>query len=128
MYDYVILGGGVAVSILAYRLSENPHIKVAVLEYGKAGNNTKTIVKMPLGMVAFMMPNLAFLGGPKMTYMYQGEPNQGLGGNALILPRGKAVGGSSMINGMLVVRGQWEDYDHWEELGATGWSRDEMKK
>ena len=127
MYDYVIVGGGVAGCVLAYRLSENPNVRVAVLEYGKAGNHKKTIVKMPLGMVTFMMPNLAFLGGPKMTYMYRGEPNQGLGGNALDLPRGKAVGGSSMINGMIVIRGQWEDFDHWEELGATGWSRDEMK-
>ena len=127
MYDYVIVGGGVAGCALAYRLSENPNVRVAVLEYGKAGNHKKTIVKMPLGMVTFMMPNLAFLGGPKMTYMYRGEPNQGLGGNALDLPRGKAVGGSSMINGMIVIRGQWEDFDHWEELGATGWSRNEMK-
>lgn len=128
MYDYVIVGGGVAGCVLAYRLSEDPRVRVAVLEYGKAGNHRKTIVKMPLGMVTFMMPNLAFLGGPKMTYMYEGEPNQALGGNRLMLPRGKALGGSSMINGMIVVRGQWEDFDHWEELGATGWSRDEMKK
>lgn len=126
MFDYVIVGGGVAGCVLAYRLSEDPNVKVAVLEGGKAGNAKKTIVKMPLGMVAFMMPNLAFLGGPKMTYMYRGEPNQALGGNALDLPRGKAIGGSSMINGQLVVRGQWEDFDLWEELGASGWSRDEM--
>lgn len=128
MYDYVIVGGGVAGCVLAHRLSEDPNVKVAVLEYGTGNNHKKTIVKMPLGMVTFMMPNLAFLGGPKMMYMYKGEPNQALGGNALDLPRGKAIGGSSMINGMLVVRGQWEDFDHWEELGATGWSRDEMKK
>jgi len=128
MYDYVIVGGGVAGCVMAYRLSEDPNVRVAVLEFGKAGNAKKTIVKMPLGMVTFMMPNLAFLGGPKMTYLYKGEPNQGLGGNALDLPRGKAVGGSSMINGMIVIRGQWEDFDHWEELGATGWSRDEMKR
>ena len=128
MYDYVIVGGGVAGCVMAYRLSEDPNVRVAVLEFGKAGNNKKTIVKMPLGMVTFMMPNLAFLGGPKMTYLYKGEPNQGLGGNALDLPRGKAVGGSSMINGMIVIRGQWEDFDQWETLGATGWSRDEMKR
>lgn len=128
MYDYVIVGGGVAGCVLAYRLSEDPNVKVAVLEYGSAGNDKKTIVKMPLGMVAFMMPNLAFMGGPKMTYMYRGERNQGLGGNALDLPRGKAVGGSSMINGMIYIRGQHEDYDHWEELGASGWGRDEMLK
>ena len=128
MYDYIIVGGGVAGCVLAYRLSENPNVRVAVLEHGQAGNHKKNIVKIPLGMVSFMMPNLAFLGGPKMTYMYRGEPNQGLGGNSLELPRGKTLGGSSMINGMLVVRGQWEDFDHWEELGATGWSRAEMKR
>ncbi len=126
MVDYVVVGGGVAGCVLAYRLSEDPDVSVAVLEYGKAGNHKKTIVRMPLGMVAFMMPNLAFLGGPKMTYMYKGERNQGLGGNALDLPRGKAVGGSSMINGMIYIRGQHEDYDHWEALGARGWGRDEM--
>lgn len=128
MYDYVIVGGGVAGCVLANRLSEDPSVKVAVLEYGKAGNHKKTIVRMPLGMVTFMMPNLAFLGGPKMTYMYQSQPNQALGGAKLTLPRGKSVGGSSMINGMIVVRGQWEDFDLWEDLGATGWSRDEMRK
>lgn len=128
MFDYVIVGGGVAGCVLAYRLSEDPNVKVAILEYGKGGNDKKTIVKMPLGMVTFMMPNLAFMGGPKMTYMYRGERNQGLGGNALDLPRGKAIGGSSMINGMIYVRGQHEDFDHWEELGATGWGRDEMLK
>ncbi len=127
-WDYVIVGGGVAGCVLAARLSEDPGIRVAVLEYGKAGNASKTIVRMPLGMVTFMMPNLAFLGGPKLLYVYKGEPNEGLGGVALDLPRGKAVGGSSMINGMIVIRGQWEDYDHWEGQGARGWSRDEMKK
>ncbi len=128
MYDYVIVGGGVAGCVLAYRLSEDPNVRVGILEYGKAGNHTKTIVKMPLGMVTFMMPNLAFMGGPKMTYLFKGEPNQGLGGAALDLPRGKAVGGSSMINGMIYIRGQHEDYDQWEALGAPGWGRDEMLK
>ena len=126
MYDYVIVGGGVAGCVLAYRLSEDPNVRVGILEYGKAGNHKKTIVKMPLGMVTFMMPNLAFMGGPKMTYLYKGEPNQGLGGAALDLPRGKAVGGSSMINGMIYIRGQHEDFDRWEALGAAGWGRDEM--
>lgn len=128
MYDYVIVGGGVAGCVLAYRLSEDPNVRVGILEYGKAGNHKKTIVKMPLGMVTFMMPNLAFMGGPKMTYLFKGEPNQGLGGAALDLPRGKAVGGSSMINGMIYIRGQHEDYDRWEALGAAGWGRDEMLK
>ena len=126
LYDYIIVGGGVAGSVLAYRLSEDPDVRVAILEYGKAGNHKKSIVKMPLGMVTFMMPNLAFLGGHKMMYLYKGEPNPGLGGTALELPRGKAVGGSSMINGMVYIRGQHEDFDHWEALGASGWGRDEM--
>ncbi len=126
MFDYVIVGGGVAGCVLAYRLSEDPNVRVAVLEYGKAGNHKRTIVKMPLGMVTFMLPNLAFLGGMNMMYMYKGEPNQGLGGAAIDLPRGKSLGGSSMINGMVYIRGQHEDFDHWVELGADGWGRDDM--
>lgn len=126
MYDYVIVGGGAAGCVLAYRLSENPNTKVAVIEYGQADWYRKMMVRMPLGMVVFMMPNLAFLGGPKMMYVYKGEPNEALGGNALDLPRGKALGGSSMVNGMIYIRGQREDYDQWVDLGAPGWGYEDL--
>lgn len=126
MFDYIIVGGGVAGCVLANRLSEEQNVTVAVLEHGRAGNHKKNIVKTPLGMVTFMMPNLKFLGGPKMMYLFHGQPNQGLGGTSLELPRGKSIGGSSIVNGMVYIRGQHEDFDYWEELGAAGWGRDEM--
>lgn len=120
-FDYVIVGGGVAGCVLANRLTERPNIRVAMLEFGTAGNYKRPIVRAPLGMVTFMMPNLAFLGGPRMMYLYEAQPSRGLGNTRLILPRGKALGGSSLVNGMIYIRGQKEDYDSWAALGNVGW-------
>lgn len=125
-FDYVVVGGGVAGCVLASRLSEQPKVRVALLEFGSSGNHRRQIVRAPLGMVTFMMPNLAFLGGPKMMYLYEAEPSRGLGNTRMILPRGKALGGSSMINGMIYIRGQKEDYDSWAARGNRGWSYDDL--
>lgn len=125
-FDYVVVGGGVAGCTVANRLSENPAIRVALLEFGSAGHHAKTIVKMPLGMVTFMMPNLAFLGGPKLMYQYETQPSRGIGNQPMILPRGKALGGSSMVNGMIYIRGQRQDYDDWKALGNEGWGYDDL--
>lgn len=125
-FDYVIVGGGVAGCVVANRLTEDPNVKVALLEFGTAGNNKRQIVRMPLGMVTFMMPNLAFLGGTKMMYLFEAEPSRGLGNTRMILPRGKALGGSSMVNGMIYIRGQRQDYDDWRDLGNPGWGYDDL--
>jgi len=125
-FDYVIVGGGAAGCVVANRLTENPKIRVALLEFGTSGNHRRQIVRMPLGMVTFMMPNLAFLGGPRMMYLYEAEPSRGLGNTKMILPRGKALGGSSMVNGMIYIRGQREDYDSWRDLGNPGWGYDDL--
>lgn len=125
-FDYVIVGGGVAGCVVANRLTENPNVRVALLEFGSANNARKHIVKTPLGMVGFMMPNLAFLGGPKMMYQYEAEPSRGVNNQVMILPRGKALGGSSMVNGMIYIRGQRRDYDDWEALGNSGWGYDDL--
>src|SRR5207253_2414247 len=119
-FDYVIVGGGAAGCVLANRLTEDPNVKVAILEYGTAGNHKKFFVKLPAGMIIFMMPNLAFLGGQKMMYMFESEPQAKMGGRTVVLPRGKALGGSSMVNGMIYIRGQHQDYDAWEALGNKG--------
>ncbi len=125
-FDYVIVGGGAAGCVVANRLTEDPNVKVAMLEFGTSGNNKRQIVRMPLGMVTFMMPNLAFLGGTKMMYLFEAESSRGLGNNKMILPRGKALGGSSMVNGMIYIRGQRQDYDDWRDLGNPGWGYDDL--
>lgn len=125
-FDYVIVGGGVAGCVVANRLTEDPSVRVAMLEFGTSGNHKRQIVRMPLGMVTFMMPNLAFLGGTKMMYLFEAEPSRGLGNTKMVLPRGKALGGSSMVNGMIYVRGQKEDYDRWRDLGNPGWGYDDL--
>lgn len=125
-FDYVIVGGGVAGCVVANRLTEDPSVSVAMLEFGSSGNDKRHIVRTPLGMVTFMMPNLAFLGGPKMMYLYEAEPSRGLGNTKMVLPRGKALGGSSMVNGMIYIRGQKQDYDDWRDMGNPGWGYDDL--
>ncbi|RJG46272.1 GMC family oxidoreductase N-terminal domain-containing protein [Mesorhizobium sp. DCY119] len=125
-FDYIVVGGGVAGCVVANRLTEDPNVTVAVLEFGTSGNDKRHIVRTPLGMVTFMMPNLAFLGGPKMMYLYEAEPSRGLGNTKMVLPRGKALGGSSMVNGMIYIRGQKRDYDDWRDLGNVGWGYDDL--
>ena len=90
-FDYVIVGGGVAGCVVANRLTEDPSVRVAMLEFGTDKNHKKQIVRAPLGMVTFMMPNLAFLGGTKMMYLYEAEPSRGLGNQKMMLPRGNII-------------------------------------
>ena len=126
VYDYVIVGGGAAGCVLANRLTENPQINVAVIEAGPDHNARKTIVKMPLAMITFMAPALAFLGGPKFMSWFESEPEPGLQGRKLALPRGQGTGGSTNINGQIYIRGQREDYDHWRDVGCDGWGYDDL--
>lgn len=126
-YDYVIVGGGAAGCVLANRLSEDPGKRVALVEAGPERNSEKTLVRMPLAYVSFMAPALAFLGGPKFMQWFETEPEPGLQGRQIALPRGRGVGGSTNVNGQIYIRGQREDFDHWrDELGCAGWGFDDL--
>ena len=116
MYDYVIVGAGSAGCVLASRLSEDPEVKVAILEAG--GQDTRPEIAMP---AAFPM-----LLKSSVDWDLLGEEEPGLGGRRLYLPRGKVIGGSGSINAMIYVRGNRADYDGWAAGGATGWSYDEV--
>ncbi|MEM7237297.1 MAG: GMC family oxidoreductase N-terminal domain-containing protein, partial [Pseudomonadota bacterium] len=111
--DFVIIGSGSAGSAMAARLSEDGTHSVLVLEYG--GTDWGPLIQMP-GALSFPM-NM-----PRYDWGYWSEPEPHLGGRKLACPRGKVVGGSSSINGMVYVRGHARDYDHWESQGAQGWS------
>jgi choline dehydrogenase-like flavoprotein len=125
-YDYVIVGAGAAGCVLASRLSEDPSVKVALVESGPDRNSKKPLVKMPLAMVTFMAPALAFLGGAKFMSWFETEPEPGLQGRRIALPRGKGTGGSTNVNGQCFIRGQREDFDQWRELGNKGWGYDDL--
>jgi choline dehydrogenase-like flavoprotein len=113
-YDYVIVGGGSAGSVLAARLSENPKISVCLLEAGGGGNDF--LIRAP-AMVAAMVS-----GRPKINnWALKTVAQAGLNGRQGFQPRGKALGGSSAINAMLYVRGHPKDYDEWADLGCDGW-------
>jgi len=111
--DFVIVGSGSAGSALAYRLSENGRHTVIVIEYG--GTDVGPLIQMPAALSFPMNMSLYDWG-------FQSEPEPHLGGRVLATPRGKVLGGSSSINGMVYVRGHARDYDHWAEEGAHGWS------
>lgn len=111
--DYVIIGAGSAGCTMAYRLSEDGHYKVLVIEFG--GTDAGPLIQMP-GALSYPM-NMS-----RYDWGYWSEPEPHMGGRRLAAPRGKVVGGSSSINGMVYVRGHACDYDHWAESGATGWS------
>ncbi|MBX3568004.1 MAG: choline dehydrogenase [Rhizobiaceae bacterium] len=111
--DYVIVGSGSAGSALAYRLSEDGGHSVIVIEYG--GTDMGPLIQMPSALSIPM--NMAHY-----DWGFSSEPEPHLGGRVLATPRGKVLGGSSSINGMVYVRGHAGDFDHWAEQGATGWS------
>ena len=125
-YDYVIVGAGAAGCVLANRLSADPNVRVALVEAGPDRNARKTIIRMPLAMVTFMAPALAFLGGPKFMSWFTTDPEPGLQGRQIALPRGKGSGGSTNVNGQIYIRGQREDFDHWRDLGNPGWGYDDL--
>jgi len=111
--DFVIIGSGSAGSAMAYRLSEDGRHSVIVIEYG--GPDIGPLIQMPAAL-SFPMNMETYDWG------FSTEPEPHIGGRSLVTPRGKVVGGSSSINGMVYVRGHARDYDHWSESGASGWS------
>jgi choline dehydrogenase-like flavoprotein len=126
-FDYVIVGGGAAGCVLANRLSEDPTKRVALVEAGPERNSEKALVRIPLAYVSFMAPALAFLGGPRFMQWFESEPEPGLQGRQLMLPRGHGVGGSTNVNGQIFIRGQREDFDHWRDAcGCAGWGFDDL--
>jgi choline dehydrogenase len=111
--DFVIVGSGSAGAALAYRLSEDGRNSVIVIEYG--GSDFGPFIQMPAAL-SFPMNMRRYDWG------FSSEPEPHLGGRVLVTPRGKVLGGSSSINGMVYVRGHARDFDHWAEQGASGWA------
>jgi choline dehydrogenase len=111
-YDYIIVGTGSAGSVLANRLSARPDVTVLVLEAG--GSDSSMFVRMPAG--------IANLSTPRFNWGYETVPQAAMNGRRMYQPRGRVLGGSSSVNAMVYMRGQAADYDHWRQLGNTGWS------
>ena len=116
-FDFVIVGAGSAGCALAARLSQSGKYSVALVEAG--GRDTSPWIHIPIGYFKSM-------GNPKVDWSYKTEPDAGLNGRSINWPRGKVLGGSSSINGLLYVRGQKQDYDQWRQMGNTGWGWDDV--
>jgi len=116
-FDYVVVGAGSAGCVLANRLSADGGHSVLLLEAGPKDNNLW--IHVPLGYGRLFKEKT-------VNWMYQTEPEPGLDGRTIFQPRGKVLGGSSSINGLLYVRGQHEDYDRWRQHGNSGWGFDDV--
>ncbi|MEM9902367.1 MAG: GMC family oxidoreductase N-terminal domain-containing protein [Pseudomonadota bacterium] len=115
--DYVIVGAGSAGCVLANRLSADPKVSIVLLEAG--GRDWNPWIHIPVGYFKTMH-------NPSLDWCYRTEPDPGLNGRQLDWPRGKVLGGSSSLNGLLYVRGQPEDYDRWRQMGNPGWGWDDV--
>ncbi|HEV2334049.1 MAG TPA: GMC family oxidoreductase N-terminal domain-containing protein [Stellaceae bacterium] len=115
--DYVIVGAGSAGCVLANRLTEDPAVRVVLIEAG--GRDWNPLIHIPVGF-------MKLLDHPTLTWNYKAESDPGTAGRAIPYPRGRVLGGSSSINGLIYIRGQPEDFDHWGQLGNRGWSWDDV--
>ena len=116
-YDYIIIGGGTAGCVLANRLSADPDIRVLMLEAG--GKDNYLWIHIPVGY-------LYCIGNPRTDWCFKTEPVIGLNGRAIGYPRGRVLGGSSSINGMIYMRGQVRDFEQWKAQGNPGWGWDDV--
>ncbi|MFY9811524.1 GMC family oxidoreductase [Aquabacterium sp.] len=116
-WDYVIVGAGSAGCVLARRLSDDPSVRVLLLESGPPPDDFW--IRTPAGMAKMFLSD-------RYNWRYSTEPVPGLRGRRIYWPRGKTLGGSSAINGMVYTRGNRRDYDHWSSLGNPGWNWDEV--
>jgi choline dehydrogenase len=117
-FDYIVVGAGSAGCVLANRLSADPNSRVLLLEAG--GKDNWIWFHIPVGY-------LFAIGNPRADWLLKTEPEPGLNGRSLNYPRGKVIGGSSAINGMIYMLGQATDYDQWRQLGLPGWSWSDVR-
>ena len=115
-YDYIIVGGGSAGCVIANRLSSFKTNKVLLIEAGKKNN---IFSKFPISFALF-------IDNPSVNWRYRSEPEKNTNYREIPVPRGKILGGSSSINGMVYVRGQQLDFDTWAQMGNKGWSFDDI--
>jgi choline dehydrogenase len=115
--DFVVVGAGSAGCAVAARLSEDPATRVVLLEAG--GEDKNRWIHIPLGFGKTF-------ADPSVNWCYETEPDPGAADRRVFWPRGKVLGGSSSINGMVYIRGQAEDFDHWRQLGNAGWSFEDV--
>ncbi|QRI66127.1 choline dehydrogenase (plasmid) [Shinella sp. PSBB067] len=116
-FDYIVIGAGSAGCALAARLTEDGKTTVLMLEAG--GRDTSFWIHIPVGYGKTIVD-------PRVNWKFETEPNPALGGRRIYWPRGKVLGGSSSINGLIYIRGQAQDYDHWRQLGNAGWAYEDV--
>ena len=116
-FDYVIVGAGSSGAVLANRLSEDAGIRVCLVEAGR--KDRSPLIRVPLGVMVLAKDR-------RHNWLYTTAPQLGLGGRTVSVPRGKVLGGSSAINGMIYIRGHRADYDDWAAMGCTGWDYDSV--